>query len=610
MSEASPRVSSTSDLRGMPLAAFLVLLGAYHFTFGRFFPTASGTVGEDYALTLPALLAGYFWSSTNGVWSVPWFMPSFCGGIPFFADPQGGFFTLLQIATLFVDPLASAYLTTLAFASLGYWGCYVLLRRTFAVAQFPAFLGAAIFMFNGFFAHRALIGHLGFQGFMLVPWVAYALMTPAPLRGFRKLGGLGAACATGLIAAYWLDSGLGTLMVPVGLSVVLILLVLALRQDAFPLRRVVLRGCIGVLFAGALSAAKLVVAFATLSNFPRSGYLLPGYASMADAFRILFTSLFFSPTDIRSLSDAALRNAQLLLLRHELEYGVTVVPLLILLAGLVVGLARIARSRLGAKRAAILLLIGIVLVVPLALNTYSPEWNALLRRIPLLKSSSNFVRWFCVYIPFLAVLSAVVVDGWSQRIRAPVAVLGVAAVIATNLMQDRAWYAMGGYNPGPVTAAYRTVRNGGSVPPISAIGVSVKGPGALDRNDALIVGVSQLYCYDPTFGYALENLPIRDLHPGPVRAVTDGRYNMKNPACYVYPKENGCSPGDHFRTDQALALESFVAYRPFEFKVSLAQRVANLVTLIALGASGIVLASVLAIAIRANVRERRSALSS
>ena len=57
-----------------------------------------------------------------------------------------------------------------------------------------------------------------------------------------------------------------------------------------------------------------------------------------------------------------------------------------------------------------------------------------------------------------------------------------------------------------------------------------------------------------------------------MREVRDGHFNIKNPACYVYPKENDCSPGDHFREDQLEAMENFVSYRPFVFKISTAQK--------------------------------------
>ena len=130
---------------------FCLLFVAYHSIFYQFYPNGSGRLGHDYALAVPGFLAGYYWFQSNGIWEVPWFTPGFCGGQPFFADAQSGYYSVFQFLTLIVDPLSSLYLLMLLFAALGYWGCYFLLRRCFAVSWQSAVVAAAIFMFNGLF---------------------------------------------------------------------------------------------------------------------------------------------------------------------------------------------------------------------------------------------------------------------------------------------------------------------------------------------------------------------------------------------------------------------------------------------------------------------------
>src|SRR4051794_31650939 len=114
--------------RGTPILAFLIALAVYHFTFAKFFPNANGNLGHDYSFAFPALLSGFYWFQSNGIWQVPWFTPAFCGGLPLFADPQSAYYSLLQVAALFMNPLTAAYSTTLLFAALGFWGMYLLLR--------------------------------------------------------------------------------------------------------------------------------------------------------------------------------------------------------------------------------------------------------------------------------------------------------------------------------------------------------------------------------------------------------------------------------------------------------------------------------------------------
>ena len=592
-----------------PAVAFLLLLAAYHIAFAQFFPNRYGRIGHDYSYVLPALLAGYYWFRANGLWEVPWFTPAFCGGQPFFADPQSSYYSVLQLLTLFADPLTSSYLTLLLFAALGYWGCYLLLRQCFAASRQSAVLAAAIFMFNGFLAHRMIVGHAGYHGFMLVPWVGYFLTVP--LRGRRWLMSSAAGCLAGMVGAYWVQSGLGTLIIPAALAVGLILLAYGLWAEQTRAAQVLVRSFVGALATATLSAAKLVAGFSFLSGFPRSEYLLPGYQSIAEAVRIAFLSVFISPVDIEQRSNAVLENVQWAGGRVDLEYGVTLVPLLIMLAGLGVEIWRLANGKttlaLKPSRVILLALVGVVLFIPILLNAYSPAWNPILKQIPVLQSSSTLVRWFIIFIPFFALVPALVFQRISGRFQTSAAIVGVAVVVALNLAQDRRSYALEPYDPDTVINAYREIRGRRAIPDIHHVGVYLGADGRVlftdNRNDLLTQGISQMLCYNPVFGYRLEKFPIRDLHPGPVREIGAGRYNIKNPACYVYPKENDCSPGDHFLETQTQAMEDFVRYRPFSYRIAWVQRVANAVTALGALASALIL---LAALVQSRRRERPS----
>ena len=69
---------------------------------------------------LPNLLAGFFWHVQNGWFSVPWFNPAQCGGIPVQADPQGAFFSLPQVLTFVVPPVRALQTSFFAYAAAGY----------------------------------------------------------------------------------------------------------------------------------------------------------------------------------------------------------------------------------------------------------------------------------------------------------------------------------------------------------------------------------------------------------------------------------------------------------------------------------------------------------
>jgi hypothetical protein len=587
-----------------PALVLCLSLSLYHAAFAAYFAPGARVAG-DYGLALPGMLAGHIWYRNVGLSAVPWFTPAFCGGQPFFADPQSGYYSALQLFTAWVDPLTAVYLTMLAFAALGYLGMYWLLRRAFALDTAAAIFGAVVFMWNGFFAFRMLAGHLGYHGFMLVPWLAGALLVARPAALPPKLAETALGVSAGAIAAYWVQCGLGTLLVPVGLSVASICALRACLSQPPRLPTFLWRASLGLIVASALSAAKVVAALSFLHHVSsRSQYLLPGWQSAGAALQQAFTSLFVSPDDIERRAAGSLRNTQWVLERPELEYGVTPVPLVIALAGAASALVAWRRSRAAAgpteprdrtrvrSRAVLVLAVAFVMLIPIAINTYSPGWNALLKRTPLLMSASTLVRWFCLYIPLFALLGALGLARLPAHRQGVVSALACAVIVALNLAQDRSGISASPYDPGSITGAYAAIEAGELVPEIHDIAVMTTADRrvvlGINRNDAIAYNRSQLTCYNPVFGYRLETFPVRNLHPGPVRETADGYFNVKNPACYVFPVENRCVPGEHFRVEQAAAMERFVHYQPFGFAFSRAQEIANASSVLALAFSALV----------------------
>ena len=127
------------------------------------------------------------------------------------------------------------------------------------------------------------------------------------------------------------------------------------------------------------------------------------------------------------------------------------------------------------------------------------------------------------------------------------------------------------------------------------------------RNDVLVQGGSQLLCYEPLFGYALEKFPIGTLRPGSVLAVRAGYLNLKNPVCYVYPLENACEPGEHFLVDQQEVAKAFSTYKPIPFRLPAWQKAANVFNLLTLVGSGGVLLVAGAASCRRWWKSRRAA---
>jgi hypothetical protein len=590
------KLAAVVKARWLAPTSFLFLLISYHLIFGQFFPTRNGTLGNDYSRILPDLLDGYFWFRSNGVFEPFWFTPAFCGGQPALGAPESGFYSIAQLLTYFVDPLASVYATVLLFASLGFWGFYLLLRSCFNSSRQAAVLGAALFMFNGFFIHRMMIGHFAFHSVMLIPWIAYFLLRPT---GREVLTTLLNGAVAGCMMAYGVYSGMVHLLLPCALAVLGIAGIHGLAgRDSPGLTR---RALVAALVASGLSVAKLTAALLFLHNFPRSDYALPGVIGFWNALHLLMSALFLSPPNIADQAAPLIGGMQWALDRHEWEYGVTIVPLGIILLCLRPLFSRIQsfRPSLNATQLMWLALIGVVIALPLALNIFTLDWNVFLKRIPLIKSSSNLLRWFVVYIPLVSLSSVLLWDGISSPgvRKNGILVAALTALIFINAATDRNYYQSQGYRPDTIVNAWGVARAGVAQGHIESIGAVLDDEHRilmpLARNDGLATGESPLACSNPIFGYRLEHFPIESLHPGPILSERNGLLNIKNPACYVYPKQNSCLPGDHFTVAQVRLAQAFANYKSYAFRFSAAQKIANLVTLATLAMLAVLLTAIL-----------------
>ncbi len=549
-----------------------------------FLPTADDTIGHDYSLHFPNLLTGYFWFLHNGLSAIPWFSPSQCGGFAYFPDPNVAYFSVPQFLVFLVSPMQAVQLTFLLFSLIGLIGSYGLMRYAFRSSRAAAVLAAGIFVFNGFFTYRMLIGHLTFHAFALIPVIALSVLTADTGRRRPLLELVGRACVAAACLAYMFQSGMVHGIPPALLALAAILTIHALcfgwRWQPWLLLAV------AGTFSLALCAGKLVAELALLSNFPRDSYPLPGIDGLLSTLWIAAQTLFFSPpanpTDIAT-------NSMWPLGRHEWEYGVSAAPLIFVAAAAAVAAADILRRRklppFSVGRVLAVVTIAFLLSIPIAVNWYQPDWNQFLKSAPYFGNSSNLLRFFSAYIPVIAIFAGLALDRLPLPTlaqgsgRVLLAVTGLGIVLLQNVATDRAYYAGQGYKIAPIEASYARAKLTRSVPAIEAIGGR---DDVVRGNDAMIDGRSQLYCYQPLFGYRLERFPAAPLRPGRVIAAIGKVINVKNPACYVFPEENGCKPGDHFTIEQVEEAVSFLTYRPVAFEQPYRQQLATWMSLISI----------------------------
>ena len=593
---------------GFAAGSCVLLWGVYLLVYLPFLPTAGDAIGPDFALHFPNLLTGYYWFLHNGLAAIPWFSPSQCGGFPYFPDPNVAYYSVPQFLVFLVSPLRSVQLTFALFSLVSLAGTYLLMRSAFRVSRPAATLAAGIFLFNGFFVYRMLIGHLTFHAFALVPVMVAALL-PASVQSRPSLSEyVWRTCVAAACFAYMFQSGMVHGILPAILATIVIFLIhgLCFGWQASPWLLLATAGALSL----ALCAGKFNAELALLSNFPRDSYPLPGIVGLWSAVEVAVQTLFFSPpADPMTL----VTNAMWELVRAEWEYGVSVAPLLFVVAGSIVAAVDLVRRRSLASitydRVLAIGALAVLLSIPIVLNWYEPGWNAVLKASPYFGNSSNLLRFFSAYIPIVVVVAGLGLD----RLRLPklakgpgrllMAAGGLGILLLQNAVSDKASYANPPYKVAPIEAAYAQAKASGAVPEIEGIGDRLDAP-TTGVNDAMIKGRSQRYCYQPLLGYRLEKFPAAPLRPGPVITAIGQVINVKNPACYLFPMENGCTPGNHFTVEQVEDAVTFLTYRPFPFEQPFRQQFATWLSLLsAVGVAAAILTAAIG-SLRARRRKK------
>ena len=86
------------------LIIFFLILFIQQYIFQKFYPNPNNLLGHDYEHYIPSLIFGKIWFYNN-FFSIPWFTPNICCGIPFYADPNSMYYSIIQIIFLIFDPI-------------------------------------------------------------------------------------------------------------------------------------------------------------------------------------------------------------------------------------------------------------------------------------------------------------------------------------------------------------------------------------------------------------------------------------------------------------------------------------------------------------------------
>lgn len=560
------------------VGGFLLLLTIYHLIYSQFFPAANGMMGHDWSLAgkVPVIAGGY---EGGGGWAQKaQASPAICNsGVSLELTN----FPLTLEGWLFyfgANPILTVYLNFIFYAALGFWGMFFLLRNTFRLGYEVAFLGGALLLFNEFFASRIVIGHPYYSA-MLVPMIMY-LLTRHEKFGLGAISEIMHGILAGVVLFYAWAVGMMPLVVTILLSMITIGL-LALISGT-PLKSLLMRASIALIVALGWSWLSLSQSLFSeslgIALAQRQSYSMQGFTSLWEGLRFIASAVFYGPADAAEQYAHAVTNLSVGQGRHELEYSVGPAVPLLLIMSIAYALAAWVKSDaffniVWWRRNVIwLLLLMVILLFPLLYNTYSPLTVGLWKKLPLINSTTSPQRTFFVYsIVFVLITSLLVQRYLPSRFLLPTVLASVALTVGATATKDRAYYQNQPYDTKPVMEAWYRYKLGDMVPAIGQISLLVDQQGRPIHNQMLeanerLYGRQPMGCYVP--GYS--SVPIellKQLHPGSIWDEKDGFFNIKNPACNTWPKENNCSPGDHFRSDQKAWVESYVHYKDFPIVV-------------------------------------------
>ena len=555
------------------MISFVILL-TYCFIFIEpFFPNINGNLGHDYEIWFPRMLAGDYYFYTNGLSVVPWFTPSFCGGTLLYSNPQYLFYSIPQFLSFYLNPILSIKLTIILFSSFGYFGFYIVLRNLFNMSKGASIFGAVLFLFNGFFTYRMIIGHLSFHSFMLMPLISYYLFTPTLNKNYYSDLALGLLAA--LLMSYVVYSGGVHLLIPICLCILTILLLTRIITKAFilPFQRILLFSIATL----SITASKISASFATLSNLPRDYYPLPGIDNIFYSVWTPMRSIFFNAyTSIDT--NKIFMNSMWTIDKHEMEYSLTFIPFILIIYGFCLLIKN--KPKINRLKQTFIVILFILSLIPILINFYNPYWNGLLKQIPIIKNSVMLVRWYVLYIPIVIILSSRVIDKIeNKKYILPVLIL---LIISIKIFEDKNYYHNQNYSPEAVMYSHSKLIQTKNVPTINGITsrdviTTNEGKSLFSGDSMMSEGLSRINCNESLFGYRHEDFKKKSLLQSEksVFNLINGEFNMKNPACYIFPKENYCEMGDHFKEEQINELKQFTEYKGFDFKKPMSQKVFN-----------------------------------
>lgn len=192
----------------------------------------------------------------------PWWNPWVSGGVPLYANPQFGVFSLPTLLVITFGTITGLKLTLAVFTLAGYCSMYILLRKYFKVEKLPSALLSVIWICCSFFVFH-LPSHITFIWYLIAPIFIYLALTIKTTTG---------GIVFGLLYTVMAYTQLHNPFVHISLICAAIFgvrLIIALRSRRYDAKRILITFSVaGGLFL-ILSFHRLIFTYQNMHEFPR-----------------------------------------------------------------------------------------------------------------------------------------------------------------------------------------------------------------------------------------------------------------------------------------------------------------------------------------------------
>ncbi|HLO28988.1 MAG TPA: hypothetical protein VK249_07635 [Anaerolineales bacterium] len=539
-------------------------------------------VGHDYRYFIPRLIDTDLHISLNGL-SIQWYTPSFGGGLPAFPNPQHIEYSIVQWLSIPVTPWLAILLSTAAISLVGYYFFYKFLNEKLELNWKASVLGAMFFIGNGFYIEHLIAGLLGYQLFPLAAVILYALTDQRNKYFYNSA--LIAAVITLMIhqAGFYL-----LLIFALSFSITLPIL-FWYKPLAINVRRIALTTLTAIILSGAMAASKVYAVSAFMNHFPRTafdsyeaGFLQAMIGIVAQLLGVMTLEpfLLIAKYNPDFLSGALSNITGTKYGIWETDTGLSPVLVTFLFLGLAQAISLAHRNTKPILNR-FSLSSFILLALPIWVTTEMILAKGIIytntKQLPILKSLHINIRFTSAFILPLIIVGTIQLHRYFLQNSKRVYFFVIAGLTSISLFSYFFLSNMVYENDFSVKASdalHEKIENGMTFPVIDITdSAAAQWWGFSDYS-------SLFRPYEPIFGYELEAFAT-EIHPGKVLEINNGYFNMTNPASLVYPEINNLHPFERIKATEREKLEIFLERRQPEWNIPLAQRILNIISLVA-----------------------------